>query len=660
MTKLYTEETEHEICYDPNFWTFVEIIRRPKFDKDKAINPSWIFDPLFTDQHTYGLELTLTPEFSMKFILMGSVATYTKKDVFIAGIKFRDSLRVRFPGIATKVYVKSIIPSKLNKRFWEVKLPSRGNFYNTNINIFQKLINFTWLNQTKRKVVAYIFWKRDPEHKNYPQMPYFEKNPDWIEKNEKHLLKYYKLRILINVDLKSTPNSNRSDLELRGQLETLASGIQNSRGQGAVFAPVHQKTWGEILNDDFFEENHIAFINPKEFDFIFSEDIPLKKSLWLEDENVELEPYNEKDPEKISLGSLLYRGNLTNHKKAININHLHQRVLIAGNNGVGKTIFIVDQLGQINSKQHDVGFIYINTVKPDQDSFFKTGKIIDLSLKWNSPDCHVPYYTQNGNIYDTARYIIAQLGLKNFFESNLVEVLDFFIKEHGSLPKSIEVLLFNLVKFIEADTELDNKTKYRRISYLKTQIAKITRDKHIVKNLEIIDTPPKWFSVLTTGGGIFLDLSECKSRDAQRLFLCALFNFLKVSLPQTNNLRIIIVIDEAHRLFQEQSGHHVHDDDFISYKGFQDLMAEFIEESRSQGISFIFIDQDPKLLMSKVRSAPMVHFIFSLDEDNAKLLAHNKGQEELINNLGNREVFCRNKISKERFLFRTNEIALNE
>ncbi|GAH37982.1 unnamed protein product, partial [marine sediment metagenome] len=287
---------------------------------------------------------------------------------------------------------------------------------------------------------------------------------------------------------------------------------------------------------DFFEENHIAFIKPKEFDFIFSEDIPLKKALWLEDENVELKPYDKNDPEKISLGSLLYRGNLTNHKKAIKINHMHQRVLIAGNNGVGKTTFIIDQLGQINSKKHNVGFIYVNTVKPDQDIFFKTGKIIDLSLKWNSPDCHVPYYTQNGNIYDTARYIIAQLGLKNFFESNLVEVLDFFIKEHGSLPKSIEVLLFNLVKFIEADTELDNKTKYRRISYLKTQIAKITRDKHIVKNLELTDTPPKWFSVLMAGGGIFLDLSECKSRDAQRLFLCALFNFLKVSLPQTNNL----------------------------------------------------------------------------------------------------------------------------
>jgi hypothetical protein len=88
VTKLYTEETEHEICYDPNFWTFVEIIRRPKFDKEKAINPSWIFDPLFTDQHTYGLELTLTPEFSMKFILMGSTLTYTKEESFIAGIKF--------------------------------------------------------------------------------------------------------------------------------------------------------------------------------------------------------------------------------------------------------------------------------------------------------------------------------------------------------------------------------------------------------------------------------------------------------------------------------------------------------------------------------------------------------------------------------------------
>jgi Cdc6-like AAA superfamily ATPase len=593
----------------------------------------------------------------MKFILMGSVATYTKKDAFIAGIKFRDSLRVRFPGIATKVYIKSMMPSKTNKRFWEVKLPSRGNFYNSNISIFQKLINFTWLNQTQKKVVAYIFWKRDSTHKNYPLIPYVDKDPYWFEKNEKHHLKYYKLRILINVDLEDHPNLDNSDLELKGQLETLASGIQNSHGHGAAFIPVHQKTWYNILDDDFFEEDHIAFIDPEEFDFTFLGNIPLKKSLWLEDENVELEPNHEKDPEKIILGSLLYRGNLTNHKKTIKINHLHQRVLIAGNNGVGKTTFIIDQLGQINSNQRNVGFVYVNTVKPDQDTFFKIGNIIDLSLKWSSPDCRVPYYTKQGNIYDTARYIIAQLGLKNFFESNLIEVLDAFIKEHGSPPKSIEVLLQNLVKFIEADAELDSKTKYRRISYLRTQIAKITRDTHIIKNLELTDTPPKWFSVVTTGGGVFLDLSECKSRDAQKLFLCALFNYLKDWLPQTNELKVIIVIDEAHRLFQEQSGYHVHDDDFISFKGFQDLMAEFIEESRSQGISFIFIDQDPKLLMSKVRSAPMVHFIFSLDEDNAKLLAHNKEQEELINNLGNREVFCRNKITKERFLFRTNDIT---
>ena len=53
MTKLYTEETEQGNSYDKNFWTFVEIIRRPKFNNGKPINHSWVFDPLFTDQHTY-------------------------------------------------------------------------------------------------------------------------------------------------------------------------------------------------------------------------------------------------------------------------------------------------------------------------------------------------------------------------------------------------------------------------------------------------------------------------------------------------------------------------------------------------------------------------------------------------------------------------------
>ncbi|MFX0077258.1 MAG: hypothetical protein ACFE96_17580, partial [Candidatus Hermodarchaeota archaeon] len=393
---------------------------------------------------------------------------------------------------------------------------------------------------------------------------------------------------------------------------------------------------------------------PRDFDFEFLESIPLKKSYWLNDENVDLVPYEESSIESINIGSLIYRGSQTNHPKPMRIDHLHQRVLIAGNNGVGKSFFIFNLLTQIYKKRDDIGFIYINTVKSNQDKYFKRGKNVDLSIKWNSPDCHVPYYTKDSNIYDSAKYIIAQFGLKNFFESDLVRVFYSFIEHFGEPPKSIETLLDNLVSYIECDKDLDPKTRARRISYLKTQIAKITKEKYLVKNLEVSDAIPQWFSCLLNGGGVFLDLSICKSREAQRLFLCALFNYLRNKLPQTNLLKVIIVIDEAHRLFQEQTGHHVHDDDFISFKGFQDLMAELIEETRSQGISFIFIDQDPKLLMSKIRSAPMVYFIFSLDTDNAKVLAHNKDEEYLISNLGNREVFCRNKITKEKFVFHTN------
>jgi len=646
---------------EPNFWTYIEVLRCPKFNEKILKPPSWLFDPLFRDKHVYGLELKLAPQFSMKFILMGSFASLNSENAFISGIKFRDNLRARFPGIETKVTVRSALRyyNEKNKCFLEVKIPKRGDFYYGNINIFQKLINFVWLNRTNRKITAYIFWHRDSEHKNYPRpnsVPMRDLKPDWFQKHEQHYLKYYLLRILIDVELDNPINLSITDLELMGQLESLASGIQNSHGHGATLIVAKTDTWYQILNNHFFEKDHAAFIEPKEFDFEFLKSIPLKKAMWLKDENVELEPYEESDPEKIKLGSLFYRGSLTNHEKSIKIDHLHQRVLIAGNNGVGKTSFSIDLLAQINKKRKNVGFIYVNTVKPKQDEFFKMGNIFNLLLKWNTPQCHVPYYTKNGNIYDTARYIIAQLGLKNFFESNLIEVLDLYIKEHGTPPNSIEVLLNNLVKFIEADNELDNKTKFRRISYLKTQIAKITRDKHVIESLNLDATAPQWFDVLMNGGGIFLDLSSCKSREAQRLFLCALFNYLRDTLPQTNVLKVIIAIDEAHRLFQEQTGQHVHDDDFISYKGFQDLMAELIEESRSQGISFIFIDQDPKLLMSKVRSAPMIHFIFSLDEENAKKLAHNKEQEELINNLGNREVFCRNKITKERFVFRTNDI----
>ena len=655
-------DSKNIIEANPHFWSYIEVLRRPKFSNQKQKTASWIFDPLITKGNIYGLKLQLVPKFSWKFIL---IPYSTSEEAFIAGVKFRDNLSARFPGLVAKVSVVSVLPyyHKRNKRFWEVKIPPRIDFFYGKVNLFQKLINFAWLNQTKRNVTAYIFWQRDPTHENYPNFdfptsPEEGLTPKWNEKRRKHYLKYYKIRILINVELDNTLNLHRDDLELLGQLNTLATGIQNSYTQGATFELANENTWYEILNGKIFKENHVAFIKPKEFDFEFFDNIPLKKPLWLDDENVELEPYDENDPEKINIGSLLYRGTLTTHNKPIKIEHLHQRALIVGNNGVGKTFFVIDLLTQIYKKRDDIGFIYVNTVKPDQQKFFKNGKNIDLIIKWKTPECRVPYYTKVGNIYDTARYIIAQLGLKNFFESNLVEVLDMYIKEHVTPPKSIDVLLYNLIKFIRSDENLDDKTKSRRISYLRAQIAKITRDKYVVKSLELRDEIPRWFACLKKGSGVFLDLSGCKSREAQRLFLCALFNYLRDKLPQTDKMKIIIAIDEAHRLFQEQTGQHVHDDDFISFKGFQDLTAELIEESRSQGISFIFIDQDPKLLMSKVRSAPMVHFIFNLDEDNAKLLAHNKNQEDLINNVGNREVFCRNKITKEKFVFRTNEVVM--
>jgi len=81
-----------------------------------------IFKPLFTEHHTFDFELTLTPKFSVKFILMGTTYSCSAEEAFIARSKFRDNLRVRFPGITIRIYAKYMMPNKSLKHFWEIKL----------------------------------------------------------------------------------------------------------------------------------------------------------------------------------------------------------------------------------------------------------------------------------------------------------------------------------------------------------------------------------------------------------------------------------------------------------------------------------------------------------------------------------------------------------
>ena len=658
---------------DPNFWSIIEILSCPKFSDDKDNPPSWLFDPLFRDKHVYGLELKLTPEFSMKFILMGSSSTFYQKQAFLAGIKFSDTLRARFPGIVTKVAVRSTLPyfKGKNKRFWEVNLPKRGDFYYGNIDVFQKLINFFWFNRTNRNVTAHIFWKRDSEHKNYPPpkaIPMQYLKPDWYEEHEDHYLKYYLLRILIDVELDDTTNLSVADLQLKGQLESLASGIQNSSGHGATLKLAKEDKWSQILNDNFFEKDHSAFIEPKEFDFTFHEDIPLEKGFNLKSERMYF--LNPNNPHNILLGTCLKNGALTTKQAYLHLNDFAQHVFISGLSGFGKTSF----LAQLNKRIRDtkkVGVLTINLLKKNDIELFQPEILLDES----TPGFRVPWisfsdFVEKDEVVDqVATYTVASLGLKNIavtLMSNAItkEMLDGDSLSEKKAPKSLKVAFEKALEWGEKHPYHD-KFQTNLLRAIENRVLRILSDPRLEKILEA-GPIPEWFTQWRNGKNVVIDLSSFKT-SVKRLLIHAIFQLVRTHMPDLTlreqyskgvnelKLRNIIMMDEIGPFFAKPRDQSVNDDETVTKHFLEVAFENYLSSFRSRGIGVILADQRPSRLFEGVYRLPSIKILFKTDIGCLQRFTLNNDDVEVISGLGRRQAYIDDGPNSRKFTFMTIE-----
>ncbi|MHA1980678.1 MAG: hypothetical protein ACTSXN_06245, partial [Promethearchaeota archaeon] len=613
---------------EPNFWTIIEVLRCPTLSDNKKQQLSWLFDSLLNDQQVYGVELKLAPQFSMKFILMGSASSEISKAAFISGIKFRDNLRARFPGIETKVTVRPTLPyfKGKNKHFWEVNLPKRGDFYHGDTNIIQKLINFAWLNRTNRNVTAYIFWQRDSNHKNYPSPKTTSLEPNWFEKHEQHRLKYYLLRILINVELEDTINLSVADLELKGQLESLASGIQNSSGNGATLSPAKEDTWFQILTDNFFEEEHSAFIEPKEFDFIFHEDIPLEKGFNLKNERTYF--LNPNHPHNILLGTYMKNGALTKKQAYLHLNDFTKHVFISGLSGFGKTSFLA-QLNERIRNTKKVGVLSINLLKKNDIELFQP----DILLDESTPGFRVPWisfsdFVKNIEVVDqVATYTVASLGLKNIvvtIMNNAItkEMLDGDSLSPEKAPKSLKVAFKKALEWAK-ERPYHDKFQTNLLRAIENRAIKIFSDPRLEK-IMATGPIPEWFTQWRNGKNVVIDLSSFTT-SVKRLLIHAIFQLVKTHLPdltlkeqysnEVNDLKLrnIIMMDEIGPFFAKPRDQSVNDDETVTKHYLEVSFEDYLSSFRSRGIGLIFADQRPSRLFEGVYKLPSIKILFKTD-----------------------------------------------
>lgn len=121
-------------------------------------------------------------------------------------------------------------------------------------------------------------------------------------------------------------------------------------------------------------------------------------------------------------------------------------------------------------------------------------------------------------------------------------------------------------------------------------------------------------------------------------------------------LKYIIVIDEAHSIFQKPDTLNPDDDEFIQKIQFKKVASKYFSESRAKGLCIIIADQTPTDLFSAVVSLPRIKIIFGLSTPYNKCVSENPNEQTLVRNLKKGFALVISGPTAEKYLVKTKEL----
>ena len=619
---------------------------------------TWLKD-FFSDKHSYGLELKSDKDFRWTFFLKAR----NEKTARILGEALLSRITSIYPGLDGTLELKPITKQKIykNNQFWEIELPKPP--YMEKFTIINDFINL--FHRSNEKVKLYIIWKRAVNKK-------VSKFRDKIghlkfkdEDEKKRLLSMwqddiFRIRIYVNYQINQTDPTlmNQEIQTLEGKLKSLTISCRNLK-KSAQLKKVPLGTHGNIKRVNVISG---GYITSKCVDFNIPENIPLTKPFTLENENIKHNPISETDPDHILIGTYVNNGRSTKRRILIHKNTFAQSLLIAGQQGTGKTFLLAQIVNEFYNKANDVGILIINLGKGNQELFYKVDKV----LKFGSPYFRVPYFIKGQylerSLQETANYLIAALGLKNIVEKNMLNVMNSFFTKKGHLPNSLKTLFQNLLRYFEEypyhvkfQTNIVRAIKNRVLSLLSNQILIDTL------SLNKETSTPQWFNEWQAGKKIFLDFSMCTIYE-KRLLTNAIFQLIRVLIPdrEAGKLKNIILIDEAHQILEKPITNNYDDDDFISREQLEKIFNELLREFRSKGLSFILSDQTPSRLFECVTTLPSLKIIFRVGYTCNKTMIGNPVEQEFLMCQKNRQALVLNGVNGEKFIIQTLDFKLNK
>lgn len=602
---------------------------------------SFLYDPFGGNPpSTYGLELSANRKIKVAFF----TSVKSELEGLKLGNAWLSNLRYKFLGLDGQLEVKQILSRKNEEKgsyeIFEIILPAGLN--RNRFDIIERFVSFFYYKKNP-SLKFVILWRRVNPSKGSQGQP---------NCYNLKILAIYKRKIKSEVDF----------AKFKGNLRFLSMDLENDKGERPIIEKCVKLSRLNVLKGDVFENisDDLRIFVPEDVNFDFPKDLPLPRIPILENENVRyVDVDNEFIKESIGIGKHVKNGIMTNHITYIPKNKLPQDLCIFGKSGSGKTYLLAKLIEEIRIKAQKVGILILNVAKESQDLYYKGFEVI----KYSDSDFCIPYYfkgnSEEKSLQETATYICASLGLKNVYEKIIYRTEIGFKTLQKRLPEFFITLLKGVETYMEKNP-YGNDAQANLIQALKNRIN-VFNNKKIQNVLKLTDTLPEWISRWIKGQKIFLDLSMC-NKYTKMIIVNAIFQLIRTVTKDSEEeeLKYLIVIDEAHALLEKPITRNSDDADFIMKEQMAKIFSELLKEYRSRGVGFIIVDQSPSRLFDDVASQPSIKILFRQDYPNNILFSEDPFERQLLTQLSNRLALVINGATGEKYLIKSLEFSLKK
>jgi hypothetical protein len=606
--------------------------------EERRIRKTWMIDPI-SDQIGYGLELHLSYDLSWTFFLSAD----NEKEAIKRGRIFLNSLENKFTGLTGEITVRPITEGFTHQKanFFELRLPKTP----LNFKLIEKVMQI-FRSCAVKDLKVYIIW--GPHY--YDKLIF--------EAQKKYFLESYKVRIFLEVvpTTESGSDDNLYLAQLNGHLKYLGAGIKNIKLEYAIQCKPFLASWREILKATIVKYSETCtLISSENGDFTFPPNCTLKRANILQWKNFNYIPVSKDDPNYILIGNLLHDGKIEKNPALISVEDFRKNTLIAGQTGTGKTFLVKQFSNEFYLKCPLIGVLYLNLGKGNQEYFYK----VDHVFKYGDPDLAIPYFVENEKLdkclQETATYIISSLGLREPLDKVLKTIMSSIYCKHQQLPIRLESLLkalknwYKHYKYHEEYqtnimTAFENRVKFLFSDPLLSKTLMLRKDTRIIS----------WYDRLCFGGKIMIDLSMCNSY-VKLLLSNALFQIIRTYTPdqEAEQLKILIVIDEAHQIAELPNYYQVNSDMYITRVQSGEFFSSLLREYRSKGISFVIISNSHSNLFPCVIKLSSLRILFRMESGDAKLLTSMQDDQRFLMLLESQKALVLNGNTGERYAIKT-------